>query len=118
SVPVGEIATALSTRRRPLNRSNLAGEADGTVDLRWTDTPRKAEAVIAVDVIPPTQPQPGQLPVNARVRATYDFASGSVDVPDFAAVTRATQVRASGTLSSKAAIKLSIISTDLEEWRP
>src|SRR5581483_1416178 len=118
SLPVREIAAALTTRRRPLNRSNVAGDANGTIDVRWTDTPRKAVAAIALDVIPPAQPAPGQVPVNARIRATYDLTTDAVDVADFAAVTRATQVRASGTMSSKAAIKLSVVSTDLEEWRP
>jgi translocation and assembly module TamB len=73
---------------------------------------------LALDVVPPAQPSPGDLPLNARLRAAYDASSDALDVPEFVAVTRATQVRASGTLSSHAAARFSITTTDLDEWRP
>ena len=113
-----ELAAAFSTRSHPLNRSNLAGDVNGTVDLRWTGSPQKSKAELALDVVPPSHPSPGELPLNARLRAVYDASSEAFDVPEFVAVTRATQVRASGTLSSKAAARFSITTTDLDEWRP
>ncbi|OLE57187.1 MAG: hypothetical protein AUG13_05235 [Chloroflexi bacterium 13_1_20CM_2_59_7] len=114
----GEIAAALATPARPFNRVNLVGATSGTVDARWKGSLRKAEADVALDVAPPAHAAPGQLPLTAHARGTYRAASGELEVPELTASTRATQVRASGMLSSTAALKLSVNTTDLSEWQP
>ena len=45
-------------------------------------------------------------------------ASGDLEVAEFNASTRTTQVRAAGTLSATAALNVSITTTDLHEWQP
>jgi translocation and assembly module TamB len=117
-VSASEVAAALSTSARPLQRMNLAGAASGSVDARWRGSVRNAETDIALDVAAPARQSAGQLPVNAHARATYRAASGDLKVVEFSASTRATQVRAAGTLSTKAALNLSITTTDLREWQP
>jgi translocation and assembly module TamB len=117
-VSVAEAAAALSNSNRPLNRMNLSGATSGTVETRWKGSIRNAEAEIALDVVPPPHAAPGGLPLTAHARGTYRAASGQLDVAEFSAATLATQVHASGTLSSTASLKLSVNTTDLSEWRP
>jgi translocation and assembly module TamB len=117
-VSVAEIATALSSAGRPFDRANFAGVAGGSVETRWRGNLRSAETDITLDVAPPAQAKPGQLPLNAHGHAIYDSARDELRVEEFEASTRATQVRAAGTLSGRTTMKLSVITTDLEEWQP
>ena len=113
-----EIAAALSTSSRPLQRMNLAGAARGTVDARWRGSLRNAESDLVVDVSAPASVSARQLPMNAHLRAQYRAATDDLEVAEFEASTRATQVHATGTLSRKAALAFSISTVDLREWQP
>jgi translocation and assembly module TamB len=112
-----ELTAALATPSHPLNRLNLGGSIKGTVEARWVRSLHNAETDVALDVVPPAQPASGQLPLNLHARAIYRAASGELEVADLNANTRASQLRASGKLSSMAALKLSASTTDLAELR-
>ncbi len=112
------LAEALTTPARPLAKMKLAGSTGGTIDARWQGSLRNLEATIALEVVPPSRLEPAQLPLNARARATYRASAEELQVAEFSAATRATQVRAAGELSSSASLKLSATSTDLSEWQP
>ena len=113
-----EIAAALSSSARPLQQMNLAGDSSGTIETRWRGSARNAESEIALDVAAPARLTPGKLPLNAHTHATYRAASEEFEVADLYAATRFTEVRASGTLSSRTALKLSINTSNLSEWHP
>lgn len=113
-----EIAAAFSTSARPFQRVNLAAAASGTLDAHWRGSPRNAEVAVEVDVVPPSRVLPRELPVTARIRGTYRPTPEELVLAEFTAATRATQVRASGTFSSRASLKLSVTTTDLAEWQP
>jgi translocation and assembly module TamB len=111
-----EVAAALSSSARPLHRMNLAGAASGTLETHWTGSPRNAETEISLDVVAPERVHPGQLPLNAHARATYRAAPGELEFSEFNASTRTTQVRASGKLSTSAALKVSVATSNFGEW--
>jgi translocation and assembly module TamB len=115
---VAEIAAAFSTPARPFHRIKLAGQASGTVEARWKGSPRNAEAQFIADVVPSAHPSNVQLPLTAQLRGLYRAGPGELQLDQLTAATPATQVRASGTLSSSAALKLSVTTTDLGEWQP
>jgi translocation and assembly module TamB len=117
-VSASEIAAALSSSARPLQRMNLAGAASGSVEARWRGSVRNAETEIALDVAAPAHLSAGELPLNAHAHARYRAASSALEVAEFRASTRATQVHAAGTLSSTAALNLSLTTADLREWQP
>jgi len=117
-VSASEIAAALSSSARPLQRMKLAGAAGGSVDAQWRGSRRNAEIEIALDVTAPAHLNVGELPLNAHTHAKYRVASGELEIAEFNASTRATQVRAAGTLSSTAALNLSVTTSDLREWQP
>ena len=116
-VSAAELTTALATPSHPLNRLNVGGAVKGTVETRWTRSLRNLETDVALDVVPPTQPVHGQLPLSLHARGVYRAVSGDLELSEFNANTRASQLRASGTLSSMAAIKISASTTDLAELR-
>jgi translocation and assembly module TamB len=118
NLSAAEIAAALGSSDRPLQRMNLAGLASGSVEARWQGSPHNAEAEFALDVAPPARLTAAQLPVTAHARAKYRVASGDLEVAEFSASTRATQVRATGTLSARSALNLFVATTDLREWQP
>jgi len=113
-----EIAAALSTAARPFHKVKLAGLVSGNVEARWRGSPRSAEAQFVADVLPPHNPSRAQLPVTAHVQGIYRAGPGELQLEQLNASTRATQLRASGTFSSSAALKLSVTTTDLSEWQP
>jgi translocation and assembly module TamB len=118
NISAKELTTTLSTRKRPLNRLNLVGVAAGTVEARWRGTPLNAETTFALDLTPPNLAGPRELTVKAHARGVYRALPGELELSEFNANTRATQIHASGTLSSKAALKFSLNTTDLAEWQP
>jgi translocation and assembly module TamB len=113
-----EIAGALATASRPFHRLKLAGLATGSLDAQWTGSPRNMEAQFVADVVPPPHPSSAQLPLTAHVQGVYRAGPGELQLDAFNAATRATQVRASGTLSTAAALKLTVTTSDLGEWQP
>src|SRR5215831_1979154 len=118
NISARELAAALSTRERPLGRLNLAGIASGNIEARWKGSPSNAETTFALELSPPTVVRPGEMPLRARARGVYRAQTGELELAEFGANTRTTQVRANGTFSSRAALKFSVNSTDLGEWQP
>lgn len=118
NVSAAAIANALASSARPLQRLKLAGLASGTINTHWKNDIRDSETEVSVSVSPPDKVAPGQLPITVHADAVYRAAAGEVDVAQFIAWTRATQVHASGALSRRAAVKLSVNTSDLSEWQP
>jgi translocation and assembly module TamB len=118
-VQIGALATAVSTPRLPLNRTNPAGVASGTVDLEWTGSPRNLEATFAIDVEPPVNPRPGQLPVAARLRMVYRRQPATVDISQLDISTRATRFSAAGVMGSTTAqLSVALNTGDIAELQP
>ena len=110
------ITAACSSSARPFEKMQLVGYASGSVDTRWRGTPRNAEAEIALDVAPPAQVPPARLPLRAHAHAIYRFLPGELQVSEFDAETFDSHARAAGTLSARAALKVSVSTTNLGEW--
>jgi translocation and assembly module TamB len=117
-ISAGAIAAAMSTRQYPLDRLNLAGTTDATIETRWTAAPRRAETDFALNLVPPTNPQARQLPLRATARGTYRAASDELEIAQLDASTRASQIHASGKLGDTSALQLSAGTTDLAELQP
>ena len=113
-----EIAAALATPSRPFQKIKPAGLASGSVEASWKDAIRNAEARFVADVVPPANPSNAQFPLTAHAQGVYRAGPGELEMAELTASTRATQIHASGTLSSTAALKVSVTTTDLGEWQP
>jgi translocation and assembly module TamB len=117
-ISAGAVATAVSTPALPLRRMNLAGSANGTLDLRWRGSPANADANAALEVSAPASAAPSQLPLNAHFKGAYYAASGELEVSELNASTPATQLQASGRLGAAGALRLSLSNSNLSEWQP
>src|SRR5437879_12906019 len=105
---MAEMAAAVCTPSRPLHRMNLVGAASGSIQAHWRRAPNNAEAELLLDVVPPAHPTVNQLPLTAHARGTYRAAADELELSEFSASTRATQVRASGRLAQSSALKISL----------
>jgi translocation and assembly module TamB len=115
----GKIAAAFYKQALPLEKVELVGHASGSITTSWTGSPKNVLAVFDINVDPPPDASPQQVPVTAHFQATYHGDVRTMDVPALNLATRAIRVNAAGQLGSdKAQAKISVNSTDLHELRP
>jgi translocation and assembly module TamB len=117
-ISASALAAAVSTRQNPLDRLNLAGNADGTIDARWTGSPSRAEAAFAVTLAPPAKLKDGQIPVTANARGTYRAYMDELEFAQLDLATRATQIHANGKLAGTSSLQLTASTSDLAELQP
>ena len=114
---IAEIASALASPARPLDRLRLVGSATGTLRTRWIGSLRKAESQLTLEVAAPARFLAGQFPLRVHAEATYRNAAEELEIHDLKAATPATEVRAQGVLSAHSAMRFSFRTSDLSEWQ-
>jgi translocation and assembly module TamB len=118
-IQLSQLAAAISTHHLPFDKINLAGGISGEMTGAWSGSVRDATLQLKLDVDPPRNPGPQQLPVTARVDATYHHGSQVLDVAGLSFATRAIRLNATGTLGSTAAqLKVAFNANDLREIQP
>ena len=117
NVSVAALTEAVFSPHRALSQIKLAGLANGTINTKWQGSVRKADAELNMDVAAAPRLAPAEMPVAAHVRGIYHAANDELEVAQFDASTRASELRASGRLSSTASLNLSASSSDLHEWQ-
>ena len=116
---IAQLASAISTRKLPLNRINLVGTVSGDVNSTWTGLARDALIQLKLEANPPANPSPQQLPVTAGFQGTYHFGSAILDVTGLTFATRGIRLNATGILGSTAAqLKVAFNANDLKELEP
>ncbi len=116
---VSHLATAVSNARLPLNKANFTGAISGDVNFSWTGAPANMVARLMLDVNPPANPTSQQVPLTARVQATYHGQGDYIDVANLNAATRDMRLNASGTLGSQnTQLKVAFSASDLTELQP
>ncbi|MBV8206655.1 MAG: translocation/assembly module TamB domain-containing protein [Acidobacteria bacterium] len=104
----------------PHNREfqvHFRGRASGTVGAEWTGTPGNALAEVAMAITPPAATAPGEVPVRAAVRGTYNGRTGGVNLQQFEMSTPSSDVRANGTLQSRASLHVTVSTSNVPELR-
>lgn len=118
-IPVAQIANAFSSKKLPLNKMNLAGTSSGTVIAKWQGSAENANAEIAMEAVPPSEPAQGKVPVTASVRGTYHVRAQVMDIARGQVATGTTTIDASGALgSTKANLQLAVTSSNIHEFQP
>jgi translocation and assembly module TamB len=115
---LSDVLAALGPQFHPLNQLKFAGNMSGTSEIRWRESIRKAETAVAIEVTRPGRLSAGQIPLTASAAATYNARSGDLQLGNVVANTPASQVRASGAMSSSGSTRLSFSTSDLREWQP
>lgn len=117
-VSAAEVASALDTHAHRLGHFHPAGLAVGTVEAAWKGSPQKADVAFTFDVSPPPRLSAGELPVTAHLQGTYRAAGDALEIAQFNLSTPSSRVQAAGTLAANSSLRLSIATSNLEEWRP
>jgi translocation and assembly module TamB len=115
---VSEVATALDGKSHPLYHFRPSGLAGGNVDALWRGSPRNADISFALTVNPPAKPLPRELPVTAQLQGRYRGATDSLELSQFNLSTPSSKIQASGTLASSSALRVSVSTSNLDEWHP
>ena len=115
---LSEALASLGPQFRPVNRLRLAGNVSGNSEVKWKQSLGNAEASFTATVDRPPRLLPGQIPLTASAGATYSARNSELRIDNLQAATPATQLRASGALTSSSELRLSFATTDLKEWQP
>lgn len=114
-----EVAGAFSTPARPFSRMGLTGEVSGAVEASSRGWLQDLEADLALQVQPPGQAGPRELPVTATLRGRYHGGAGAFEMSRLDVATSATQAQASGVLGRAATrLDLAVSTGNLGELLP
>ena len=116
-VVISEALASLGPRFHLFSRLKVAGNLSGMSEIKWRQSIGNAEAHFTAGVAPPTRLRAGQIPLTATADATYSARTSELQISNLQASTPATQLRASGALTSSSALHISF-TTDLSEWQP
>ena len=108
----------VSTKELPLDRLNFSGSASGKVEMTWVGSIREAETRLNLAVTPPLKPAPNEIPVHGQIDGIYRGARDELEVSQFHLTTPGSEITASGSLSATSALRFSLTSHNLKEWRP
>jgi translocation and assembly module TamB len=116
--PIEPAVEMLSSRKLPLDRLALSGNASGNVDIAWVRSIREAETRVKLDIAPPSKPGAGEIPVQGQVDGIYHGAREDLDLSQFHLTTAGSEITATGSLAAASALKFSFTSHNLKEWMP
>ena len=117
-VALGEVARSVDVPAHPLRGFNPAGVAVGSVEALWKGAPGNAEVSFAFETTPGTRVGARELPITAHMQGKYMVASGSLELGSFHLATPASRIDASGTMGDSSLLRISMSTSNLEEWRP
>lgn len=117
-VALGEVARSVDVPAHPLRGFNPAGVGTGTVEALWKGSLANAEVSFAFDSTPGTRVASHELPISAHMQGKYMAASDSLQLGTFHLTTPASRIDASGTMGESSLLRISMSTSNLEEWRP
>ena len=108
----------LSSKKLPLDRLALAGNASGNVEMLWVGTIRDAETRLNLGVAPPLNPAPGEIPARGQIDGIYRGSRDELEVRQLNLTTPGSEITATGNLAATSALRFSFTSHNLKEWTP
>ncbi len=116
---VHPIAVAVSSARTPWEKVPVAGAVSGNIKVAWSGPPSNAVTTLALDVNPPANPSVSQVPLTARIQATYHNKGEYLEVTALNAATPDMRLNATGTLGSQTTqLKVAFNADTLRELQP
>jgi translocation and assembly module TamB len=116
--PLAPAIAVLSTKKVTLDRENLSGSASGNLEMRWVGSIGNADTRVNLNIAPPQQPVPGQLAVRGQIAGVYSGSRDELQLDQFHLNTPASEITATGSLSSTSSLKVAATSHDVKEWKP
>ena len=116
--PVTPALGILSTKRLPLDRLALVGNASGTVDLMWVGSIRDGEARLKLDVSPPLRPAPNEIPLRGQIDGVYRGSRDELEISALHLTTSGSEITAAGNLGATSSLHFSLVAHNPREWTP
>jgi translocation and assembly module TamB len=108
----------LSSKRLPLDRLDLSGNASGNVEMLWVGSIRDAETRLNLSVAPPLKPTPSEIPVRGQIDGIYRGSRDELEVSQLHLTTPGSEITAVGNLAATSSLRFSFTSHNLKEWTP
>ncbi len=110
----------LSSKKLPLDRLALSGNASGKVEMLWVGSIRDAETRLNLGIAPPLNPAPSGVPVRGKIDGIYLGSRDELEVTQLNLTTPASEITATGNLaaSSASSLRFAFTSHNLREWTP
>ena len=116
--PIGPALLEASSKKLPLDRMKMAGNASGTIEMLWVGSIRDAESKLNLIIAPPGRTAPGELAARGEIRGVYRGSRDELSLDQFRLLTPASEVSGQGELSSTSQLRISFASHNLNEWQP
>ncbi len=119
NIEIRNVAAAVSSRKLPLEKIELAGKVSGDVNSSWSGSAQRAVSEFKLEVNPPANPTAKEVPVTAQLQGTYHGDLHTLDLAGLSMATRAIRVNATGKMGSdRGQAQVSINADDLRELQP
>lgn len=115
---LGTALRAVLPAKSPVNRLQIASRAQGRVAVRWTGSPKLADATVDLNAESPAFVQPSELPLRGLIQVTYHGRDERIDVTGLSLATRMTRLNATGAIGIESQLKLSVNTSDLADLEP
>ena len=115
---VGQALRAVLPSKSPINRLQIASQAQGNVGIRWTGSPKFADATVDVSAESSLSVAASQLPLRGLIQATYRGRYERIDVTGVSLSSRMTRLNATGAIGTLSRLKVSVNSSDLADLEP
>lgn len=117
-IALGEVARSMDVPAHRMRNFHPAGLAAGTLEALWKGSPANAEVNFAFDTMPTARAAAGDLPITAHMQGNYSASTDSLQLATFHLTTPASRIDASGTMGVSSLLRISLSTSNLEEWRP
>jgi translocation and assembly module TamB len=108
----------LSSRKLPLDRLALSGNASGNVEMLWVGSIRDAETRLKLGIVPPLKAVPGEIPVLGQIDGIYRGSRDELEISQLHLTTPGSEVTATGDLAATSSLRFSFTSHNVKEWTP
>ena len=116
--PLLPVIQTLSSKKLPLDRLTLSGNARGSVEMLWAGSINDAETRLNISLTPPAKAVANETPVSGLIDAVYRGASSEIEVKQLHLATPASDISAIGALTMNSALHFTFTTHNWKEWSP
>jgi len=118
-LPADRMAETFSTKSMPLSELRLRGTGSGRLEFRWRGSPAYAQARFQVELVPPAQVNPQEVPITAKISGTHNLATGRQYFEQAEVTTPGITLHSSGRLGTYTdSLQVNLNASDLTQLRP
>ena len=114
--PLLPVLDFFSTRKLPLDRLDLSGNASGNVEISWLGSINDADTRLNLTLAPPSNPMPNAIPLRGQVDGVYRGSRDELEVSKLQLSTPGSEITAVGNLAATSSLRFTFTSHNVKEW--